>query len=168
MARPRKSQTQQPGAQLGTQGGGGNNNTVIYREGAIVALGNSIQQMEQETLFQRGMLDNLTQEGTLGQAGGAGGVQAGRTTGEPSGVNMAGELSGPDWLRAMMRQHTDFLTPAQVREIAVQQGRTVNKTFPSDVFAKYRKEFEKRGRAATARYRLKAIVGGTGKIARGG
>src|SRR6266550_5820573 len=161
MARP-KSRTQQPGTLGGTQGGGGN---IIYREQPILALGNSIRMLEEETTLQRGMLNNLTQGGTVGRAGTAGGVQAGRTTGEPGGANMAGGLSNPEWLRNVLSQHAEGLTAAQIREIAQQQGRQVHKSFPFDSFGKMRakKEIKKTGHGVTATWRLTA-VGGTGKM----
>ncbi len=148
MARPKK----QSGAP-GTQSGAG----IIFRRTAIEGLGTSIQMLEDEAAYQRQMLNNLTQGGTIGRRGNAGGFQVGRgSTGPAGGTNAEGGVSNPVWIGQLLRQHTEGLTAAQIREYAVQAGRTVHQSFPHDSFGKMRaqKLVRKTGSGTNARYRL--------------
>ncbi len=149
-----RSKQQQPGAQT-TNTGGGN---IIYREGPIVAFGNSIRILETELSLQRGMFNTLMQGGTIGRAGAGGGVQVGRsgTTGGTGGNGEDGALSNPAWIAQLLSLHTEGLTAGQIREYATQAGRTMGASFPHDSFNKMRarKEVRKTGSGVNSMYRL--------------
>ncbi len=166
MARPKKNQ-QAPFAPGGTQTSGA---SIIFRERAIEGLGSSIQMLEDEANYQRQMLNTLTEGGTLGRQGKAGGFQVGRsssTIGAAGGAMAWGDLSYPQVITQLLSEHREGLTAKQIKELTAQVGRKVHATYPHDSLTKLRAKHmvNKRGEGATAKYFLKA---GTGVMARAG
>ncbi len=138
----------QKSAPTGTQTGGG---TIIYREQAIQGLGASIQALETEAQFQRGMLTQLA-----GKAGTAGGLRAGKSDNGGTGGDGGEVVSNPVWIAQLLQQNAKGLTAAQIREYAQQAGRTVHASFPHDSFGKMREagRIRKHGTGTGARYTL--------------
>ncbi len=93
-------------------------------------------------------------------------MKAGRpSTGPASGAGA--ELSNPEWIWGLLRQHGEGLTTRQMKEYAANAGRQVHASFPFDSLQKMKqkREITKRGSGATAKYFLNA---GTGVMSRQG